>query len=158
MDAFITTTLHTLSDTVIPRATALPAAPPPQHNAYRTQHLFMKAKESVRCSAQLNRGLRPVYEGILDQFKRTDYQPTESQRTRDLFREVMSTSITNRLLPGGLLKGLGGAAGEAGASRALSILSAEIHRTMGVMGLTNLNSLAPDHIVLASKLNSSDCM
>ncbi len=51
-----------------------------------------------------------------------------------------------------------GAAGEAGASRALSILSAEIHRTMGVMGLTNLNSLAPDHIVLPSKLNSSDCM
>ena len=30
-----------------------------------------------------------------------------SQRTRDLFREVMSTSITNRLLPGGLLNGLG---------------------------------------------------
>ncbi len=27
-------------------------------------------------------------------------------RTRDLFREVMSTSRTNRLLPGGLLKGL----------------------------------------------------
>ena len=30
-----------------------------------------------------------------------------SLRTRDLFREVMSTSITNRLLPGGLLSGLG---------------------------------------------------
>ena len=30
-----------------------------------------------------------------------------SQRTRDLFREVMSTSITNRLLPGGFLRGLG---------------------------------------------------
>ena len=29
-------------------------------------------------------------------------------RTRDLFREVMSTSETNRLLPGGLLQGLGG--------------------------------------------------
>ncbi len=28
-------------------------------------------------------------------------------RARDLFREVMSTSISNRLLPGGLLKGLG---------------------------------------------------
>ena len=28
-------------------------------------------------------------------------------RTRDLFREVMATSETNRLLPGGLLKGLG---------------------------------------------------
>ncbi len=31
-----------------------------------------------------------------------------SPRTRDLFREVMSTSVTNRLLPAGLLKGLGG--------------------------------------------------
>jgi len=30
-----------------------------------------------------------------------------SPRTRDLFREVMNTSRTNRLLPGGLLKGLG---------------------------------------------------
>ncbi len=29
-----------------------------------------------------------------------------SLRSRDLFREVMSTSTTNRLLPGGLLKGL----------------------------------------------------
>ncbi len=28
-------------------------------------------------------------------------------KTRDLFREVMSTSRTNRLLPGGLLKGMG---------------------------------------------------
>ena len=27
-------------------------------------------------------------------------------RTRDLFREVMSTSVSNRLIPGGLLKGL----------------------------------------------------
>ena len=49
-----------------------------------------------------------------------------------------------------------GAAGEAGASRALSILSAEVHRTMGVMGLTDLNSLVRDHIVLPSKLYSSD--
>ncbi len=32
-----------------------------------------------------------------------------SNRSRDLFREVMSTSTSNRLLPGGLLKGLGGA-------------------------------------------------
>lgn len=31
-----------------------------------------------------------------------------SQRTRDLFREVMSTSTSNRLIPGGLLKGLNG--------------------------------------------------
>ena len=30
-----------------------------------------------------------------------------SPRTRDLFREVLSTSISNRLLPGGFLKGLG---------------------------------------------------
>ncbi len=30
------------------------------------------------------------------------------QRTRDLFREVMGTSVSNRLLPGGLLMGLGG--------------------------------------------------
>ena len=35
-----------------------------------------------------------------------------STRSRDLFREVMSTSRTNRLLPGGLLKGLGGEQGE----------------------------------------------
>ncbi len=31
-----------------------------------------------------------------------------SIRSRDLFREVMSTSVSNRLIPGGLLKGLGG--------------------------------------------------
>ncbi len=31
-----------------------------------------------------------------------------SLRSRDLFREVMSTSLSNRLLPVGLLKGLGG--------------------------------------------------
>ncbi len=30
-----------------------------------------------------------------------------SLRSRDLFREIMSTSVTNRLIPGGLLKGLG---------------------------------------------------
>ncbi len=30
-----------------------------------------------------------------------------SPRLRDTFREVMSTSVTNRLIPGGLLKGLG---------------------------------------------------
>ncbi len=35
-----------------------------------------------------------------------------SPRTRDLFREVMDTSISNRLLPGGFLKGLGGKQGE----------------------------------------------
>ena len=36
-----------------------------------------------------------------------DLGNTLKPRTRDLFREIMSTSITNRLLPGGLLKGLG---------------------------------------------------
>ena len=35
-----------------------------------------------------------------------------STRSRDLFREVMGTSVTNRLLPGGLLKGLGGRQGK----------------------------------------------
>ena len=30
-----------------------------------------------------------------------------SQRSRDIFREVMSTSVTNKLIPDGLLKGLG---------------------------------------------------
>ena len=34
-----------------------------------------------------------------------------SLRTRDLFREVMGTSVTNTLLPTGLLQGLGGAQG-----------------------------------------------
>ena len=34
-----------------------------------------------------------------------------SPRTRDRFREVMGTSITNTLLPRGLMKGLGGAQG-----------------------------------------------
>ena len=31
-----------------------------------------------------------------------------SHRSKDLFREIMATSTSNRLLPGGLLKGLGG--------------------------------------------------
>ena len=34
-----------------------------------------------------------------------------SPRTRDLFREVMATSVTNTLLPTGLMRGLGGAQG-----------------------------------------------
>ena len=34
-----------------------------------------------------------------------------SLRSRDLFREIMATSVTNTLLPTGLLKGLGGAQG-----------------------------------------------
>ncbi len=33
-------------------------------------------------------------------------------RSRDLFREIMSTSTTDRLIPGGLLKGLGVSTGE----------------------------------------------
>ena len=41
-----------------------------------------------------------------------------------------------------------GAAGEAGASRALEILEAEIRRTMGVMGVTDIRSLGRDHVVL----------
>ena len=39
-----------------------------------------------------------------------------SIRSRDLFREVMGTSITNTLLPRGLLRGLGGRQGEPDAS------------------------------------------
>ncbi len=34
-----------------------------------------------------------------------------SQRSRDLFRETMSTSVTNSLLPEGILKGLGSSSG-----------------------------------------------
>ena len=41
-----------------------------------------------------------------------DTGQTLSTRSRDLFREVMGTSVTNRLLPGGLLKGLGGEQGQ----------------------------------------------
>ena len=43
------------------------------------------------------------------------------------------------------------AAGEAGATRALDILDAEIRRTMGVMGVTDIASLTRDHIVLPSE-------
>ncbi|MCB4406219.1 serine hydrolase [Synechococcus sp. MU1642] len=39
-------------------------------------------------------------------------------RSRDLFREVMGTSITNTLLPTGLMRGLGGAQGATDASLA----------------------------------------
>ncbi len=39
-------------------------------------------------------------------------------------------------------------AGEAGASRALAILDAEIRRTMGVMGVTDIAALNRDHVVL----------
>jgi isopentenyl diphosphate isomerase/L-lactate dehydrogenase-like FMN-dependent dehydrogenase len=40
------------------------------------------------------------------------------------------------------------AAGEAGATRALDILEAEIRRTMGVLGCTSIAALTPDHVVL----------
>ncbi|MBL6802712.1 MAG: serine hydrolase [Synechococcus sp. BS307-5m-G38] len=40
-----------------------------------------------------------------------DTGETLSPRSRDLFREVMSTSVTNTLLPTGLMQGLGGAQG-----------------------------------------------
>jgi isopentenyl diphosphate isomerase/L-lactate dehydrogenase-like FMN-dependent dehydrogenase len=45
-----------------------------------------------------------------------------------------------------------GAAGEAGATRALEILHAEIHRTMGIMGLTDLRSITRDHVVLPPQI------
>ena len=44
------------------------------------------------------------------------------------------------------------AAGEAGASRALDILDAEIRRTMGVMGVTEISALTRDHVVLPAEL------
>lgn len=42
------------------------------------------------------------------------------------------------------------AAGEAGATRALEILEAEIRRTMGVLGVTDIASLSRDHVILPS--------
>lgn len=45
-----------------------------------------------------------------------------------------------------------GAAGEAGASRALEILEAEIRRTMAVMGVADIASLGRDHIRLPGEL------
>ncbi|MBS27662.1 MAG: alpha-hydroxy-acid oxidizing enzyme [Alphaproteobacteria bacterium] len=44
------------------------------------------------------------------------------------------------------------AGGEAGATRALDILHAEIRRTMGVMGLSDLSELTRDHVVLPHQL------
>ena len=41
-----------------------------------------------------------------------------SQRSRDLFRQVMGTSVTNTLLPTGLMQGLGGSQGEPDSSLA----------------------------------------
>ena len=45
-----------------------------------------------------------------------------------------------------------GAAGEAGASRALDILDAEIRRTMAVLGVTDIASIHRDHIRLPGEL------
>ena len=44
------------------------------------------------------------------------------------------------------------AAGEAGATRALEILEAEIRRTMGVMGVTDIASLGREHVILPGQL------
>ena len=44
------------------------------------------------------------------------------------------------------------AAGEAGATRALEILEAEIQRTMAVMGLGRISDISRDHIRLPADL------
>jgi isopentenyl diphosphate isomerase/L-lactate dehydrogenase-like FMN-dependent dehydrogenase len=46
------------------------------------------------------------------------------------------------------------AAGEAGASRALEILAAEIRRTMGAIGCRDIKSITRDHVVLPSDLRA----
>ena len=56
-----------------------------------------------------------------------------STRSRDLFREVMGTSVTNRLLPGGLLKGLGGEQGRPDAS--LMIKGYRVYNKTGDIGI-----------------------
>ena len=58
---------------------------------------------------------------------------TLSTRSRDLFREVMGTSRTNRLLPGGLLKGLGGEQGEPDSS--LMIKGYRVYNKTGDIGI-----------------------
>ena len=45
-----------------------------------------------------------------------------------------------------------GAAGEAGASRALEILESEITRTMAVMGVTDIASITRENILLPGQL------
>jgi isopentenyl diphosphate isomerase/L-lactate dehydrogenase-like FMN-dependent dehydrogenase len=45
-----------------------------------------------------------------------------------------------------------GAAGESGATRALEILDSEIRRTMGVMGLSDIQSINRDHVILPGQL------
>ncbi|MDA7677199.1 class A beta-lactamase-related serine hydrolase [bacterium] len=56
-----------------------------------------------------------------------------SIRSRDLFREVMGTSVTNRLLPGGLLKGLGGSQGKPDDS--LMIKGYRVYNKTGDIGI-----------------------
>ena len=48
-----------------------------------------------------------------------------------------------------------GAAGESGATRALEILDSEIRRTMGVMGLSDIQSINRDHVILPGQLSKS---
>jgi len=45
-----------------------------------------------------------------------------------------------------------GAAGESGATRALEIFDSEIRRTMGVMGLSDIQSINRDHVILPGQL------
>ena len=45
-----------------------------------------------------------------------------------------------------------GAAGESGATRALEIFDSEIRRTMGVMGLSDVQSINRDHVILPGQL------
>lgn len=46
-----------------------------------------------------------------------------------------------------------GAGGQAGASRAVSTMGNEIQRMMGVLGVTKVSELGPDHVVIPSDLN-----
>src|SRR4051812_21773799 len=46
------------------------------------------------------------------------------------------------------------AAGEAGATRALEILSSEIRRTMGVLGCSSIDALTRDHVVLPHEVGT----
>jgi beta-lactamase class A len=62
-----------------------------------------------------------------------DTGKTLSTRSRDLFREVMGTSVTNRLLPGGLLKGLGGEQGRPDES--LMVKGYRVYNKTGDIGI-----------------------
>ena len=48
-----------------------------------------------------------------------------------------------------------GAAGESGATRALEIFDSEIRRTMGVMGLSDIQFINRDHVILPGQLSKS---